>query len=259
MQEKLTIVQINVNSWNSNKNSIVKMLQEVDADIALLNEHGCKEQQKIKIQNYSITQTNTLNQRNNGCAIAVKNNLKHRICNDYESDMLSTLIETSLGPIEIATAYIPPRVGHIHYPDFFKLFSKNTAVHFIGDLNGRNKNLGYKDTNTVGKQLETLIDRGHATHAGPHFATYIDYRSHTTPDIILVNKHIMHNTHAVRGPLVTSDHIPIVYTINSAPIQIPIKERPCFKKSELGRLQIRAGTTPHRRNNQKQSRPRRQT
>ena len=231
MNDKLKIVQINVRSWNQNKNSIVNMINEIDADVALLNEHGCKNNQIIKIHNYTVTQKNTLNEKNNGCAIAIKRSIKCKINNEYESDLISAEITTTLGPIELATAYVPPRTGHIHYPDFYKLFNQNKEVHFVGDLNGRSAELGYRNTNTVGTQIQTLIDRGHANHDGPHFATFIDNRAQTTPDIILTNSNMAHNTHAQRGPPVTSDHIPIIYHINSAPIQIPIKKRPCYKRA----------------------------
>ena len=113
----------------------------------------------------------------------------------------------------------------------FQLFNISKGVYFIGDLNGRSRGLGYSSTNTVGQQIDMLVDRGHAVHEGPNFPTFISNRSQTTPDIILTNKHAIHNTYAEQGPLVTSDHTPIVYTINSSPIQIPIKQRHSFKQA----------------------------
>ena len=97
------------------------MIYSIDADVALLNEHGCKADQRIKIFNYSVHQCNSLNEKNSGCAIAIRNNIRYQVKDDFESDILSITVETTLGPIVIATAYIPPRVGYLHYPDYFSV------------------------------------------------------------------------------------------------------------------------------------------
>ena len=149
-----------------------------------------------------------------------------------------------MGQIEIGTGYIPPRVGYLHYPDFFKLFYKNRPVYFIGDLNGRSRTLGYGNTNAVGQQLDLLMDRGHLRHEGPHFPTFISNRSQTTPDVILTNKYTVHNTYAEQGPLVTSVHTPIVHTISSSPIQIAIRPRLSFKQANWEGYKHILGSTP---------------
>ena len=232
MEGKIRVVQINVRGWKANKNSIMQLIQETDPDVVLINEHGCKEEEKLKIFNYRVYKKNQLNKGHSGSALAIKNRIKHKIHDSkYESDLISVEIETTIGTIEIATNYIPPRLGYLHYPDFYHLFNRDKAIYFIGDLNGRSQSLGYRDTNAVGIQVDTLIDRGHAEHAGPHFPTFIDYRSQTTPDIILLSKQAIHNTHAEQGSPVTSDHLPIIYTISNTPIQIPIRKRLSFKQA----------------------------
>ena len=167
--------------------------------------------------------------RNSGCAIGIRRGIRYRIWEDYYSDMLSVDIETSLGKIEIGTAYIPPSIGHLHYPDFLSLFKKPHPVYFIGDVNANHIHLGTSSNNTTGHQLTMLINRGHLTHEGPNFPTFITGRSKTIPDRILHNNHTFHNTFAEPGPPTTSDHIPIVYNISANPIQIPIRERFSFR------------------------------
>ena len=111
----LKIIQINVRSWSINKNSISNLILTEDADIALINEHGSKSGDTMKIWNYNTYKTNKLNGRNNGCAIAIKKSIVYRIHENYISDMLSLTIDTNNGPIEIATCYIPPRIGYLNY------------------------------------------------------------------------------------------------------------------------------------------------
>ena len=225
------MVQINVRGWTGNKKSVIQMINDTDADIALINEHGCKTNQKIKIFNYNIIQSNKLDQGFNGSAIAVKKNIKCRLNDGYESDLLSVAVEAGGVGCVVATDYIPPRVGYLHYPDYHRLFSSNEAVYFVGDLNGRCRMLGHGNTNPVGGQLELLMERGHVVHRGPSFPTFITGRSATAPDIILTNKQCIHNMYAAEGPPVTSDHTPIILTIAITPIQIPIKERYSFVRA----------------------------
>lgn len=92
--------------------------------------------------------------------------------------------------------------------------------------------LGCGNNNTAGKQVIQLLDRGYATHEGPLFPTYITHRSKTSPDIILANSSTFHNTYSGAGPLTPSDHIPIIFTISTSPIQIPVRERTNFVRAD---------------------------
>ena len=225
-------MQLNVCGWKKNKLSIINAINKENFDIILLNEHGMKNHEEMKIYNYNVFKTNTLNEKSNGCAIAVKRNISYRIREDFHSDLLSIEIETSLGPIVIATAYIPPRIGYLNYIDYYRLFNDRLPVYFIGDLNARHNYLGHSNNNRIGNNLKDLIDNNHAIVEGPMFPTFITNRSKTSPDIILKNSNAFHNSYAEPGPLTSSDHIPIKFTISSKPIYIPIQERNSFTKAE---------------------------
>ncbi|KAK4325520.1 hypothetical protein Pmani_003868 [Petrolisthes manimaculis] len=101
----------------------------------------------------------------------------------------------------------------------------------LADLNANHHFLGYRHTNTAGRQLYNLTLNRTIQHIGPHFPTYYSANSNTTPDIILTNFRTHHNTHTAPGPLTTSDHIPIIFTISASPIQIPSMPRPSFKQA----------------------------
>ena len=62
------------------------------------------------------------------------------------------------------------------------------------------------------------------THIGPEFDTFISARGKGRPDIIIGNRNAHHNFIIQQGPLTTSDHIPIVFTLSTSPIMIPQKE-----------------------------------
>uniref|UniRef100_A0A2P2HYG4 RNA-directed DNA polymerase from mobile element jockey-like n=1 Tax=Hirondellea gigas TaxID=1518452 RepID=A0A2P2HYG4_9CRUS len=146
--------------------------------------------------------------------------------------MLSVRLETDIGLVEIGTAYVPFRIGYLHYPDYYRFFNRSYPSYFLGDMNARSAALGHRNDNTMGIQLATLVNRNHAQHIGPNFPTFITHRSKSSPDIILGNKHMIYNYSAEPGQLTPSDHIPIIFTISTNPIQVPIRERSNFRKAD---------------------------
>ena len=230
---KLKIVQHNVNSWKTNKINLINIYNQENPDLILINGHGINETENLKIYNYIVYHSNKRNEIYNGTAIVVKQNINHRINDKFHCYLLSVQIITNLGIVEIATNYIPPRLGYLNYADFDKLLSQNHTVYFLGDLNAKNRFLGHNNTNRVGQQLETLVNNGHAIHDGPHFPTYITARSKTSPDIIMKNSQDHFNTFAEPSPLTSSDHIPIIYyKISTSPILINITPRLNYRKAD---------------------------
>lgn len=131
----------------------------------------------------------------------------------------------------LSTLYQPPTRNYIPIPDFTTIFRRNIPVYMLADLNANHPILGYNHTNTKGKQIQHLITQNTIQHLGPHFPTFHSHTSATTPDIILANHNIYHNINITQGPLTTSDHLPIIMTIATKPIPIPIPTRPDFKRA----------------------------
>ena len=82
----LKIVQHNVLNWKNHRVNLINIYNEIKPDVILLNSHGNKSNEKIKIYNYVTYQSNKLEERNNGCAIAVRLGIKHRIRELFYSD-----------------------------------------------------------------------------------------------------------------------------------------------------------------------------
>ncbi len=117
-----------------------------------------------------------------GSAIGIKYNIGHKLFDDFITDVLAIEIETSLGPIQIATTYLPPRRPFLPYPDIHRLLSNNIPTYILGDFNGRHTTFGNSDNNTVGKSLHKLIHQRKLLHLGPQFPTYFSHNSSTNPD-----------------------------------------------------------------------------
>ena len=77
-----------------------------NAEIILINSHGARNNETIKIYNYNIHQVNTINEIHNGVVIGIRRDIKYKLIDSFESDMLGITIETTLGPIHIVTTYI---------------------------------------------------------------------------------------------------------------------------------------------------------
>ena len=229
--DKLTIIQHNIRHWDDKRHALTNIYNDIDADIILINDHSLTNDRRLKIFNYSTFQTNKTNSQHRGAAIAIRHNLDFRLLDDFDSDMLGLTIQTRHGPITIATTYIPPNSPYLNYIDFNSLLDRPEPVYILGDLNARHPTLGHRDRNPVGRAIDNLINNNKCKLAGPTFPTLIRHNSATSPDIVLTNNRDYHNLHLRPGPMTPSDHIPIIATINSNPIQIPIKPRPQTAKA----------------------------
>lgn len=70
--------------------------------------------------------------------------------------------------------------------------------------------------------MATFIKKGKAFHLGPNFPTYFCYNSTSSPDIAIANNKTIHNITINPGPLTTSDHIPMIITLTTETVTIPM-------------------------------------
>lgn len=228
----LKVLQHNVLAWTFQKrNEFCNLYRLEDPDVILLNEHGRKEDERIKIFNYEVYQRNHRNELHAGVAIAVKKGIEHTILDDYDEDYLAVKVATSLGPIIISTGYQPPRNPLLPINTILRIFRRQEPVIFAGDLNARHYVFNNNNNNRAGEILNNLIRTGSTIHIGPEFKTYVTPRACGTPDIVLTNNKFTHNIQISPGPLTTSDHLPILMKISASPIQIPIAPRYDFNKA----------------------------
>ena len=218
---KILIIQHNVLHWPTNKHSLIPYYLQENPDIILINSHGLKSDQSLKIPGYKTYKINTSEALADGSAIAIKYNITHKLFDDFDFDVLALEIQTSLGPIILATTYLPPRRPYIPLTDFYRLLNNNIPTYILGDFNGRHRYFGNNNENTVGKSLFELINRGRMLHIGPHFPTYISHRTSTNSDKIFANKHHYLNTNIETGEITSSDHIPIKFTLATKPYIVP--------------------------------------
>ncbi|KAI3383771.1 hypothetical protein SNEBB_010833 [Seison nebaliae] len=175
----------------------------------------------LKVYGYTVHKSNRSGERNDGVAVATKYGLKCKVLDNFMSETLAVEVDTDTGPVVIATSYLPPRRPYLPWADYNRLAQMRKPVYIAGDLNAKHRVLGHTSRNQVGDGLAGLIADGKLQHIGPNFATYIAMPGSGTPDIVLCNRRAYHNITLQEGPITTSDHIPIVITLSTNPIQTP--------------------------------------
>ena len=151
-----TIVQHNVQHWSTKKFNLSHTYHSINPHIILINSHGMKEEETLKLQGYITYKINSTQERNDGNAILIKNNIKHKVDKDYITDVLEVIIDTDIGEVGIATTYIPPRRAFLPFPDFHRLATKHRPTYIIGDLNAGINSQGHSN-NRVGKGLQSFF------------------------------------------------------------------------------------------------------
>jgi len=229
LHSRLTIIQHNVLHWPTRKTELCNTYRKHDPHIILINSHGLNNTTPLKIFTYTVYSSNQSQERSDGVAIAIKNDIPHKIINNFTSDLLAVEVNTPQGPIILATLYIPPRRQYIPEPDILQLLRHNKPIYIMGDFNAHHTLFGYNDTNAVGRGLASYIQQGRLTHLGPHTPTYIAHHAATTPDIVLAN-HIAHlHYHITTDDVTSSDHLPVIITLSTNPIMTPTQPRESFK------------------------------
>ncbi len=172
ISHNLKIIQHNILNWRTNKQTLIINYITNDPDIIVLNSHGLKSSEELKIPGYRIYKINYSESLSDGSAIAIKYNIKHKLYDDSDTDFLAVELHTSLGPIIIATTDLPPRRPFLPYTDMHRLLSNNIPTYILGDFNARHTAFGNRDNNTVGRSLVNLINQGGMVYLGPHFPTF---------------------------------------------------------------------------------------
>lgn len=183
---------------------MIHSYSDFNPHIILVNSHGLKSNESLKIPGYHVHKVNSSNDVNDGSAIAIKRNMEYKLDDSFDTDFLSVEIDTSLGKIVISTTYLPPRRAFLPFTDLHKLLSNSKPTSILGDFNARHRTLGNSNNNVVGQSLHRLISQGRLVHLGPTFPTLPRHTSATTPDIVLTNKWNHFNTHLASPHQITS-------------------------------------------------------
>jgi len=222
----LKVLQHNVLNWRTHQAALVNYYAQEDADILLLNAHGMKDSQPIKIPGYRVVQTNPSGELHDGSCIAFKSDMQVLVQPEKAGGYLSIQVPTGTETIAIATRYLPPRRPDADLVDILQTIAdSHLPYYFLGDINASHQGFGDRNTDDRGKILNGFTQAKRVEHLGPHFNTFLSGDRRGTPDKVLTNNRGYLNVLLDQGPATTSDHVPIVATLSIRPISIPIRPR----------------------------------
>lgn len=223
----ITILQHNVIKWIApRKHELVNYYQTVTPDVILINSTGVPDSNRIKLYPYNVVQRNIMGEESAGVAIALRRNLRYKIIDDFQDDFLAVEIETTDGPLWIATTYSPPRRPQLPIEDLTKVMNKRIPTYVFGDLNARHGILGYTNNNIKGNTINRWVNQGRIRILGPDFVTMTTKFTPGSPDVALSNRHHHMNYNIQPGSLTTSDHLPMIIKLSTKPIMKNILAKP---------------------------------
>ena len=157
--------------------------------------------------------------------MAIRRNIEYKTFDHFQDDLLAVQIETSWGPVVVATMYSPPRRNYLPIGEITSLLQRNCPVVFMADLNANHPALGYRTTNLKGNLIADMMNRRVINFKGPDFSTLVQRKGN--PDIVFTNKYDHFNMVILQGELTTSDHVPVILKLATRPI---IKETKIMRK-----------------------------
>ncbi|KAJ8735272.1 hypothetical protein PYW07_006892 [Mythimna separata] len=222
----LRIATWNVNGLSSHTQELEVLLKANKVDIALISKTHLNDHKKVKIDNYSIYNTNHPDcTAHGGSAVIIKNNIKHHLHSEFREEWMQSTtvtIDGYLGPINVSAIYCPPR--HQPKQDMFNDYFSSLGNRFIsgGDWNCKNTHWGSRLTTTKGRELKKCVDQNNLVTLGTGEPTYWPTDVNRIPDLVdfFVIKGLSDVYFNVESLLDSvSDHTPIVATFSISPMQ----------------------------------------
>lgn len=235
---------LNIALWNANglqerRQEIEPFLADHKIDILLISETHFTNRSYMRIPNYIIYDTKYPDgSAHGGTAIIIKRNIKHHESNKYEQEYLqatTVIIEDWNGPISISAIYCPPR--HTIDNQQFSRFFSTLGSKFIagGDYNAKHLDWGSRLITTRGRQLWQAKLYDNLDHISSAKPTYWPTDRTKIPDLLdfCVTKGISSNYISVKSCLdLSSDHSPVLISINTQIIKKPIPITLCNKRTD---------------------------
>ena len=252
----LQVIYQNVHGWENKANLLRRTFSTLNADVILLADTGLKNNNKLKFHPYISYQHSSTGGFHAGVGIFIKKSIQHSLVKrKFSHDTIAVYIETTTGPIILATNYHPPSRNYLPQEDLDWLANHQTPAYLLADLNAHHQSFPHNSgENAKGRVLVNVwINRGRFHRIGPDFHTVHQTGSQgTTPDIVLLNKHVYHNHFITPLRSNPSDHLPIKLTISTKPIVKNIKcenidaadwkQYNQFLKSTAGTVNLRQAT-----------------
>ncbi|KAK3933146.1 RNA-directed DNA polymerase from mobile element jockey [Frankliniella fusca] len=223
-QRNMSLMTWNVNGYLKRANEIEILLTKYNPDAILLQETHFNNNPVITPpKGYTMYRKDRLEKKKGGVAILIKTDIDHATedidTNTAESVTISTTIAGNKR-IYLTSLYCPPNMK-VKKPDIFKLPVQKTNFIIAGDLNAKNNSWGHRTTNYYGKWFEELCEVNDLTLHVPEEPTRNANSCTDIEDIldyVITGTNIKLNLKVLKVEFNTSDHIPILISIEDIKI-----------------------------------------
>lgn len=214
-QRVLKLVYWNARGILNKKYELQQFLAEEDVDIMIIGETWLNNNHEFRIPNYKMYRNDRQLRPHGGTAILLKRNIPHASQPKRNSNIEHTIlvINPSDNPITIISTYSSPNVT-ITNADLESLFHLNRKTILLGDLNAKHRIWGCHTTNASGRALFDFFEQNDVQLHIPSNPTH--YAAQGRPEIldIAITKNIQHDPQLTVIQDLSSDHNPIMVTIN---------------------------------------------
>ena len=147
----LVIFHHNTLHWRTNYLSLANTYRKINPDIILINSHGNQNDDKIKIFNYNIIQSNSTGERSDGSAICIRRNIPYKIIDGLSQETIAIQIPIRHEQLTIGTFYSPPRRINLPVQDIIRLLNHNNPTLIAADMNAHSPFFGDTNHNAKGR------------------------------------------------------------------------------------------------------------
>lgn len=209
---------INIGSWNAcglrhNVQELRHYVEKHNIHIMTINETKLTPDIKIKIKNFNILRRDRT-AHGGGVAILIKNNIPYITVDVQNRTSIEHLAIKLINNIFIVAAYNNPRNIFTDL-DLKTLTDIGTKTLIIGDLNARHHTWKNHITNTNGRTLYKHITDKNMIVLHTEEPTHFPHNNATPTYIdIVINKNVNKITKLTTHTELTSDHNPIMFTLN---------------------------------------------
>lgn len=197
----------------------------------LISETHFTKKSYIKFNSYTVYHTiHPDGTAHGGSAIIIKNNIKHYVINEYQTEQIqatNVVVEDCNGPLTISAVYCPPK--HATKQKEFEHYLKKLGNRFIsgGDFNAKHPQWGSRLMTPKGRELYKAMGNLNLHSVSTGEPTYWPTDRRKIPDVIdfYITKSISKQYLKAKSCLdLSSDHSPVLLTLSSKVIE---REKAC--------------------------------
>jgi hypothetical protein len=228
---KLRLVTWNANGLPDKKLELTQLLQELDVDVALIQETHLRPGLAVNIPNYQVYRSDRPDGRGGGTAVYIHRRLPHRLLpTNVPRGLEVTTVAVIYNGAELAISSAYNQPGRSLQPRHLDaLLQAGSPSLVLGDLNSKHTAWGCRVSNTAGRALQTLLQaRPHINLLAPEEPTHYSHAGHL-PDILDIGlaSSLDGDVEVFAVSDLSSDHVPVVFDLqdDGAPLVPPRRSR----------------------------------